>query len=73
MSDCHVVTFMERAFRAGLGTCYYRGSAVHTASGRVLYVTWPYASQASAAARAARWIQAEHERASRAEKLELFE
>jgi hypothetical protein len=63
--DCHVETYRD-ARQDGL----WRAYAVHTASGRVLYVTWPYADEQSASARAGRWLREEY---GRAESLELFE
>lgn len=62
--DCHVETYRDGAERTyGM----HRAQVVHTATGRVLYVTWPYASEASAIDRARRWIQEEYDKVEHAE------
>lgn len=66
--DCHIETFMERAWRARAE--HYRASVIHTASGRVLHVTWPYRSEHAARQRAGRWIREQYRQA---ESLELFD
>lgn len=67
--DCHVETYRDGADRSyGM----YRAQAVHTATGRVLYVTWPYSSEASAIDRARRWIREEYEKAEKIENTGLF-
>jgi len=58
---------MERAWRQKAGS--WRAEVVHTATGRVLYVTWPYSSEGSARDRAQRWMREEYEKA---EKIEFF-
>jgi len=67
MADCHVETYRDGADRT-CGMC--RAQAVHTATGRVLYTTWPYSSEASAIDRARRWLREEYDKV---ERLELFE
>ena len=39
----------------------YRGQVVHTATGMVLFTTWPYASERSALYRAFRWLKEEYQ------------
>jgi len=60
MADCHVETHLERAWRQRAG--YWRASVIHTASGRVLYVTWPYSRERTAIERARQWIREEYRR-----------
>ncbi|HUX01939.1 MAG TPA: hypothetical protein VMY35_13265 [Phycisphaerae bacterium] len=69
MADCHIETFLEQGWRRAAGM--YRAQAVHTATGRVLYVTWPYASKQSAIDRARRWLRQEYARAE-GEDMTLF-
>lgn len=54
--DCHIETHIEA------GTLKHRASVVHTETRRVLYVTWPYASEQAAMARARRWMALEYAR-----------
>jgi hypothetical protein len=68
MPDCHVETYIELAWRSKPGM--YRASVIHTTSGRVLYVTWPYVSEQSAIDRARRWIAEEY---AKTERFDLFE
>lgn len=55
MADCHVETYRD-ALQAGM----HRAYVIHTATGRVLYTTWPYRSESSAEARARRWLREEY-------------
>ena len=55
MGDCYVDSYAE----AGK----YRAVVIQTATGRQLYVTWPYAGEQAAIARARRWIREERQRA----------
>lgn len=64
--DCHIETFMERAWRKYAGC--WRASVVLTETGQVLYVTWPYNSAADARDRARRWIRDEAQRQDAAGK-----
>lgn len=57
--DCHVDSFAEEMAGGGLK---YRACAVHTATGGVLYTTWPYTRQQSAVARARRWLREEYQK-----------
>jgi hypothetical protein len=61
MADCHIETHVEADWRQQAGR--WRASVIHTASGRVLYITWPYASQRAAIERARRWRAEEYRRA----------
>jgi hypothetical protein len=58
MPDCHVETFRDGR-RAGC----WRAAAVHTATGRRLYQTWPYRTEAAACARARLWLAEQYARA----------
>lgn len=60
MADCHVETHIERPKRKKRGL--WRASVIHTASGRQLYETWPYAVEGSAIERARQWIREEYRR-----------
>jgi len=55
--DCHVETYRDNGLFGK-----HRECAIHTASGRTLYVTWPYASEDSARQRARRWLREEYEK-----------
>ena len=55
MSDCHVETYVD-ADADGM----HRAAVVHTATGRTVYVTWPYRSEKSAVYRAWRWLRDEY-------------
>lgn len=60
MPDCHVETYVERWWRQA--SMAWRARVILTASGRVLYETWPYRSETSAIDRARRWILEERRR-----------
>jgi hypothetical protein len=65
MPDCQIDTYRE-----GSGGLVHRAIVVHTATGRTLYTTWPYGSEASAIGRARRWLAEEYQRV---EHLDLFD
>jgi hypothetical protein len=75
MVDCHVETYRDGSdhtygmYRAHYTYGTWRAQAVHTATGRVLYTTWPYSSEASAMDRARRWLREEYEKV---EQVEFF-
>ena len=46
MTDFHVISYAERAWRNHAGT--YRAAVVRDSDGVVLYETWPYASEHAA-------------------------
>ncbi len=68
MTDFHVISYAERAWRNHAGT--YRAAVVRDSDGVVLYETWPYASEHAAIERARRWM-AEEDRPD--ETMDLFE
>jgi hypothetical protein len=60
MDDCHVETYSAAADPAKT-----RAQAVHTATGAVLYTTWPYTRPQSAIDRANRWLAQQYRKADR--------
>ena len=51
--DCHIDTWIDKNHRQ-------RAAVIHTASGKRVYTTWPYAAEASAVYRAWRWLRDEY-------------
>jgi hypothetical protein len=52
--DTHVESYLD----AGR----WRACAIHTGTGRVLYITWPYGNEQRAIERARRWLREEYRR-----------
>lgn len=65
----HIETYIERAWRKYAE--HWRAQVIDTATGRVLYTTWPYAHGRDAVAAAKRWMRDERQRA-RAENTVFF-
>lgn len=61
MADCHVESHIERGGRT-VAAGMWRATVVHTASGRVLYETWPYGRERTALDRARRWLRQEYQK-----------
>lgn len=67
--DCHVDSYKEAR---PTGEKPFRGQVVHTATGAVLFTTWPYASERSAVDRARRWLREEYKRNETPDELPLL-
>ena len=56
--DCHVETYRDARSEG-----HHRAYAVHTATGRVLYVTWPYRDENAAHRAAWKWLRNQYAKA----------